>query len=446
MANMASNGIKKRGTVNPYNLMCFLIAIFPILPYWFKIASVNVAYVICLIDCVLVFLLSGTKIPLYSNMAMTFIAQGIIIRIVQLLLAGNVKTLVFYFVTTVALLIAMLHVVNNRNRFIGIINTLVYASGFVSFWGLVEEVTHFNIFSLLNTRGAILNYNSLRFGLLRIISFSSHAIAYCLYLTMMLCLIFYSFQFCQSRKERIVKRMIYLMALANAILTLSRSSLLVLIASQLILLYFASGLKKFIITAIKFIAVAGIVIAVLSVMNSKVLNAVQMFFYMFLAVFNDSYSDSISAAFGNDNLRGIGNRLDLYSWVWQELNGYRVFGKGYGAEFSHRFTFMSGIYTVEDVKTSIEVQYLSTLYYFGIFGMISQLIAYLGTILLCLKDKLAKAYWEENVSFSFVAIVALIACYLEFFAVSQGTDRELYVLIVNLLIVYKANKKFERRT
>lgn len=77
--------------------------------------------------------------------------------------------------------------------------------------------------------------------------------------------------------------------------------------------------------------------------------------------------------------------------------------------------------------------------------MISQLIAYIGTILLCLKDKMAKAYWEEKVSFSFVAIVALIACYIEFFAVSQGTDRELYILIVDLLIVYKANKKFERR-
>ena len=376
---------------------------------------------------------------------MSFIAQGGVILIIQLLLAWNVKTLVFYVVTTIALLIAMLGVVNNRNRFVGVINTLVYASGFVSFWGLVEEVTHFNIFSLLNTRGAVLNYNSLRFGLLRIISFSSHAIAYCLYLTMMLCLIFYSFQFCKNRKERMIKRVIYIIVLANAILTLSRSSLLVLIASQLVLLYFASGLKKFIITAIKLTVVAGIAIAVLSMINSKVLNAVQMFFYMLLAVFNDNYSNSISAAFGNDNLSGIGNRLDLYSWVWQELKGYRIFGKGYGAEFSHRFTFMSGIYTAEDVKTSIEVQYLSTLYYFGIFGMISQLIAYLGTILLCLKDKMAKAYWEEKVSFSFVAIVALIACYIEFFAVSQGTDRELYILIVDLLIVYKANKKFERR-
>lgn len=440
---MASNVRKKKRTVNSYNLMCFLIAIFPILPYWFKIAGINVAYLICLIVCILIFLVFGTKMPLYSNMAMVFIAQGIVVRIIQLFLAGNVKTLVFYFVTTVVLLSAMLHVVNSRNRFIGIINTLVYASGFVSFWGLVEEVTHFNIFSLLNTCDAVLNYNSLRFGLLRIISFSSHAIAYCLYLTMMLCLIFYSFQFCQNRKERIVKHVIYLMALGNAILTLSRSSLLVLIASQLVLFYFASGLKKFIINAIKFAAVAGVVIAILSMINSKVLNAVQMFFYMLLAVFNDSYSNSISAAFGNDNLSGIGNRVDLYSWVWQELKGYRVFGKGYGAEFSHQFTFMSGIYIAEDVKTSIEVQYLSTLYYFGIFGMISQLIAYLGTIFLCLKNKLIKAYWEEKVSFSFVAIVALIACYLEFFAVSQGTDRELYVLIVDLLIVYKANKKFE---
>lgn len=445
MKNMTSNGIKKRGTIDSYNLICFLIAVFPILPYWFKIAGVNVAYVICLIDCVLVFLLSGAKISLYSNVAMAFIAQGVVIRIIQLLLAWNVKTLVFYVVTTIALLIAMLEVVNNRNRFVGVINTLVYASGFVSFWGLVEEVTHFNIFSLLNTRGAVLNYNSLRFGLLRIISFSSHAIAYCLYLTMMLCLIFYSFQFCKNRKERIMKRVIYIMVLANAVLTLSRSSLLVLIASQLVLLYCASGLKKFIIAAIKLTVVAGIAIAVLSMINSKVLNAVQMVFYMLLAVFNDNYSNSISAAFGNDNLSGIGNRLDLYSWVWQELKGYRIFGKGYGAEFSHRFTFMSGIYTAEDVKTSIEVQYLSTLYYFGIFGMISQLIAYIGTILLCLKDKMAKAYWEEKVSFSFVAIVALIACYIEFFAVSQGTDRELYILIVDLLIVYKANKKFERR-
>ena len=61
---MASNGIKKRGTIDSYNLICFLIAVFPILPYWFKIAGVYVAYVICLIDCDLVFLLSGAKISL----------------------------------------------------------------------------------------------------------------------------------------------------------------------------------------------------------------------------------------------------------------------------------------------------------------------------------------------------------------------------------------------
>lgn len=444
MKNMASNGIKKKGTISSYNLLCFLMAIFPILPYWFKIGGVNGSYIICTIDCILILILSRSKILTYFNIAMVLIAQGVIVRLLQLLLAWNIKTLVFYLVTTIVLLSAMLSVINSPRKFIGTINTLVYTSGFVAFWGIVEEVTHFNIFSLLNTRGAILNYNSLRFGLLRIISFSSHAIAYCLYLTMMLCLVFYSFQFCKNRREKTLKQIIYVLVLINAVLTLSRSSLLVLIASQLVLLYFASGFKSFILKALKIIAISGIIIIGLSIVNNKVLNAVQMFIYMLLAVFNDNYSNSISAAFGNDNLSGIGNRLDLYSWVWQELKGYRLFGKGYGASFSHRFTFMSGFYTAEDVKTSIEVQYLSTLYYFGVVGMVSQLIAYGGTVWLCFKDKISKACWENEVSFSFVALVALIACYVEFFAVSQGTDRELYILIIDLLIVYKTNKKFEK--
>lgn len=435
---------KKKGIISAYNLLCFLIILFPILPYWFKLGGTNVSYIICTIICVIIFFMVNAKIPLYINVPMLLIGQGVFIRLIQLFWTGNIKTLLFYFVTTVVLLSAMLEVINSQSKFIGLINALVYTCGFVSFWGFIEEVTHFNIFSLLNTGNDALNYNALRFGLLRIISFSSHAIAYCLYLTMMLCLILYSMQFCRTKRELKIKQLIYIMAVLNAILTLSRSSLILMIISQIFLFYVTSGSRKFIIKAIKVIVIGGLAVAILSMISNKVLNSVKMFLYMLLAVFNDSYSSKISSVFGGDNLSGVGNRLDLYNWVWQELQGHILLGKGFGAEFSHQYTFKVGPYYAVDVKKSIEVQYLSTLYYFGIVGLVSQVIAYCGTIMLCLKNKLSKANWESKLSFSFVAAVALITCYLEYFAVSQGTDREIFVLLIDLLIVYKVNKKFEK--
>ena len=57
-------------------------------------------------------------------------------------------------------------------------------------------------------------------------------------------------------------------------------------------------------------------------------------FLMIAALFDSKVASSISSAFGNDNLMGVGNRFDLYGWVSEKMAGHWLFGHGLYADFS----------------------------------------------------------------------------------------------------------------
>ena len=356
---------------NSSHIIFLLFAIMPIAPYWFKIANINISYILCTLGCIVMLGLRNYRIKLHVNVTFFLILQAIVIRIFQHFINGNYKTVVMYSFTTLIFGILVIHYVSNRKIFLKLIDLLVYISGIISILGIIEEITHFNFFSLFNTTDANLNYNVLRFGILRILSFSSHTIAYCIYTMFLASLTFYTISV--NKKNVKVKKTIYFLLLCNSVMTLSRSAIIVLIVSQFGLLYFYGGFKRVVIVGLKLAILSVIGVGIFSVLNKKILYMVQSMTYMIIAVFNSKYRSIISTNFGGDNLSAFGNRLDLYGWVWDSLRDSKFWGKGIGEKFNYRFYFYSDEWRVSDIKTSIEVQYLSTLFHYGIVGMVSPL-------------------------------------------------------------------------
>lgn len=427
--------------ISQKNIIAIFAFLFPIIPLYFQIAGVNGINALSALFIFCVLMAKGTKVNMKISLSAVSIVVSIwiICRCASFVVSGDMLEIIYFLLRTVGVFYALNKIISNRRYFLLMIKAVVYSCFFVSFFGLVEAVTHFNIFSLLNTTGE-LNYNPLRFGLLRILSFSSHTIVYGIYLMFGLALCLYYMQFVKNSKRQYrVYQIGYILIWINMLLTLSRSSIIAAIVSQLMILYF-SGARKFFINLLKIIVVAAVAMVLLSLAVPKVADMITNVWYMILAMLNDDYASLISSSFGEDNLGGVGNRVDLYAWVAEEMRGHWLWGHGMGAEFSHSYSATNGLYFWMAHKTSIEVQYLDVLYHYGLIGMLTEIAVYLGLLFSAIRNKLSKKNWEPSVGFNGVAFSVFVCYFAAMFAVNQSSDRNIFYLFTMIFLLYNKNK------
>jgi len=339
-------------------------------------------------------------------------------------------------------------IINTKERFDKILDLLIFTATIVGVFGFVEEITHFNVFSMLNTVGSTLNYNPTRFGILRIISFTSHAISYCTYCMLILGILFYRI----STSDTKHKRTLYVSGIiigANAILTLSRISLLGILIEFVLFMYF-SGKRQFLLKVAKYLVIVFAVIGLGCLVSVKFRHGVQMASYVVLALFDDSYISLLRANGFTDNAGGIGNRLDLYNWVFYELKGNFLLGRGASSSFNHAFINHDGY---RQVKESIEVEWLRTLYRYGVIGLVGQIVLMLG---IARKSYLDKLIDKDTISYGKMIFSIFVAYIIVFFGVMQNQDIQVFSIIVMLFLAYqqysgfrvlqiRANKNLDKR-
>ncbi len=436
-----------------YNLLFLLfVALFPILPTYFEVLSFPVYRLIG----ILVVLLGGLycyeqgylkNIPttwengkqwiltLYQDMNLSKLELLFLIWI-----AWKAVTCVFNRAVTNAFWLIMLAViciivvvyVNNMERLNQALDVLIYTAGIVGIFGIIECMTHFNIFNVINTVGAQLNYNPPRFGLLRILSFSSHTIHYCLYCMLILGLIFYRGM---NSDKKIKYAVIYGIVFINAILTLSRSSLLCLFACQIILFYFTDP-KGFWKKMGKLILAGGILGILACLLIPAVREALKSFILMFLVIIDNTLAPEIAANYGTDNIYGIGNRFDLYSWVMEELKGHTLMGVGPWNEFNHLYQIFRDGEWIYQRKIGIEVNYLDLLYKYGIFTLILEVAAYGKAMVTGIFSKDTPMKSEKVLTFSKTCGTLILSYLVCWFAVGQGSEIKLILMIVALFFAY----------
>ena len=125
------------------------------------------------------------------------------------------------------------------------------------------------------------------------------------------------------------------------------------------------------------------------------------------------------------------------------MSGYWLYGHGLYADFSYSFTQSNGVYTWTQTKDSIEVQYLNTLYQFGLWGMITEILSFISLLIFTLKKIRARKTWEKHISFNKIAFATFACYFMELFAVNQSSDKFIFYLFVMLTIIYN-NRMIEK--
>lgn len=431
---MNFHGVRMR--IKKNYIVCLIVCIYSIIPYYFNIFGMSATNIISLI-LIGLFLITIDKGKLFINKCILFYMFVIscVCRSMSMAVNGSLESL-YYLLKILIPFIFFMGAINTKDKFLTMIKMLVYVSGILCIFGILEELTKFNIFSLLNNSGVTLNYNDLRFGLMRIISFTGQTITYGIYTTFCMCLCFYLLNvYGKIKKNKTLLYIIYILQWINVLLTISRSSILCCILSQIILLFFCGMKKAFKI----FILILLVFISVLCIgyfFVPKIQIAVSSLWYMLLAVFDSKYTAYIMNSFGNDNLNAVGHRLSLYKWVFQSMKGKWIFGNGYGAELNYQFRGITNGWHWTAIKNSIEVESLSLLFQYGIVGMIPQILLYLNMLFIGILEKRKKLDFELKLTFNKVITTIMIIYLFYFLANCMGSEEIFFYIILSLVIVY----------
>lgn len=158
------------------NILWFIVVIYPLIPYYFTLFGINATNIVAILISCVIFAIYKERILIFKKDRLFMIyLLACLCQTLSMVINGSMEAL--HYVLKIVLPFYYLTVlIQTKEDFYYVIENVVNASGVLCIFGIIEEVTHFNIFSLLNTSGSTLNYNALRFGLLRIISFTGQAI------------------------------------------------------------------------------------------------------------------------------------------------------------------------------------------------------------------------------------------------------------------------------
>lgn len=426
-------------------LLYVFLALVPILPSYFTaLRGISVYYVISAGFAALsLFFLKGRVRLLRpkSRVLTMFLVLWILAHSVSMILTEGAFHLVMFLLITVVVFVFVSASVNTQESFIGSLHCLIYTSGVVAVFGLIEALTRFNVFSLLNNSGATLNYSTERFGRVRLLSYSWQAIVYGVYLMFCMILLLYCLQFLKKKNAKFVVFIsIYVLLWVNLLLTLSRSSIIAAVFANLLFLYFSGFVRMLKTILITVVCVAALVVLV-ALVFPKAFDLMMKFYFMMVSLIDDSYASEIAASFGT-NLKAEGNRIDLYNWVFKSMKGKWLFGFGQHAQFEYPYKVTDGMYTWTVVKKGIENNYLDTIFRYGLVGAIPEFCMYVSVLVYSFAHR-AKASWEKSVSFNSAVFSVMLAYFLEMFAVNQSSDRMIFYPLIMLFLCYNIRNKFQ---
>ena len=255
--------------------------------------------------------------------------------------------------------------VDSKTKLLKIIDTIIFVALIVAILGIFEELSSVNVFSYLNTDNYVYDTGA-RLGYVRIYSFTSHPITYGLFCMFILMLIFYRMTLPGTRKKKYYITT-YILVFISAMCTFSRSSIIFIIISQLLLLWFC-GYRKFIERMVEITLLIIIALLIISYAFSEIGRMIQETSILVLAVFSDTYTQKLKALGYQWDTSGVADRFDLWKIVFNRMKDHWLFGHGPGTTLTNVFLTNSAGNQYE--KTSIEGQPLLVLFRYGIFAAI----------------------------------------------------------------------------
>lgn len=241
---------------------------------------------------------------------------------------------------------------------------------------IIESLTKINLYDFIcNDKVTYAFANEIRFGIVRNRGLFSVSINNGAFLTMNLCLCCY-----RMITERLKKyKIMYLLILIAAFLGISRVIWIYISISQIVIFLGLKSSKK-----VKLLLFLGLLICAFWIIG---LTFPSSFFGSFCRMIDEMIDTTLSGIFINSNsqvksesgLYGIGARFELWEWIFDATKDSLFWGNGFYETFRH-------VYTVDTVKTSIEVTYLFRLFKTGIIGMSGLIMLQISSLISSIKN------------------------------------------------------------
>lgn len=410
-------------------LFCELLMFYVLIPTRGRIFGITFGANLVLLICFIGQFLTSKKltrdIPRYCMAYIIISVFCILIHFADRSIVNNViaiiKLIAPFYVVVVG--------IQNMDQFERILKLIVNIFTVYSIFGILETITHFNIFDAITKTKVVHEHaNSLRFGLARNRGLADVSINNGMLLCLVLCIAAYVLIYA-TKKERKWYQISYILIFLDAFLTLSRAIWLELLITQILIFIVLAPKSKLKIIG-KIIAIGVIGALLLVCISPELLEKIS---FVFSGMFSSTY-DAITGAETSevtDMSYGVGHRFALWTWVWEKAQGNLIFG----SSASNPFIYIS---PTGYVKESIEVMWLFKLYNTGFVGLLGYILFQAGSIKCMIRgNRLEKEiYKDKRVTFNYVMLVATLLYFVTQFSCSAFEDLKFYYIILALLFCY----------
>lgn len=401
-------------------IIIFLMVLFCVVPVNYYVGPLNFPRILALLIIFIFFVLKrNMNIKRLGRNNILFWLY-IILHVVQIICVGNFIQAFAYFVSYFIVAYIGIHVLQNEDNLYRFIDYLILCSFILSLLGLIEAFSGRYLI-----QGELLDaQDGMRYGILRCTATFGHPIAFGTFQAIVALMAFYRITTNISRQKKRRLIILYCFIVLSCFLTVSRLAICMYIAGQILSLW-KIGISKFLKYVFLVIFLFIFVVIIFECLGID----------FFTSLVSDFIS-GIQSLFGinnsaqtNGNAIGFGNRLDLYSWVIDDVGDSWLFGKGADAEFAYE---MYEWFT----KTSIEVQYLNIYFHFGTVGLVSLIISYIANIIYFVKNKRKSLQTEKKLQLNTVLLIIFVVYYIVLFGVQETDTLSIYCLLVSVGIAY----------
>lgn len=390
--------------------------LYPILPVNYYIGSLSYSN-LCSMMIIIIYLLGIKNKKIINIFKFNFFFWlYLVVYAIFVFCTTNYLVGVAWIFSTILVSLVLIDIIRTEEQFFKIINMIICSSVILSIIGIFEAFTHIYLI-----QGNLLEVSeNMRYGILRATGPFGICINYGLYQAISAIIIFYkkTDNRLKCKKSKLLN-VAYVLVIFSVFLSVSRLAMCLFIAVQAIL-YLQLGLKKALRNFCIGIIIIAILIIILDTIGFSIFDLINDFtvsFYELIGI-NVEYKTSKTIDFGN--------RIDLYEWVINDMNGKTLLGKGLEAGFMHKIADWC-------TKTSIEVHYLNVFYHCGYVGLMFLILSYANTIKYFFKNRNID---KEKNSFIKVLLTIFVIYYICLFGIQETDLTRFYCELVAIGIAY----------
>lgn len=416
------------------DLVAWTVGLYLMLPKFIRLGPLSVYTLVILAVCAFLCLWDKVRIPYYSLGNVGWDVRGVLI-LLAMVHHNEYSAIILYITAPVLLYLLMMHDIRGENRLNRILDVLIWCSAINALICFVEVLTGFNLPIALCNDGTMVYNPMYRYGILRVYGAFVNPINNGVFAMMMSAVALYRiYSGNLTGGKRKLFWCVWAANIAVVILTSSRAAMLSAAAVNLVILWMA-GAFRLNAKVLTLFVVALVAMVLLVLIPNPLSEQIQEMILSVLQVVDDLFGTNfVDGAASQETVEGVGNRLELFDWVIDATGSDYVFGKGRAAKFEYVMNQFG------HTKKSIENQYLSEYFRYGLVGLCGKVFLFV-TLLVSSFWRM----WKERragvkLGMNSVLFVVYLAYFLSLFTVAQNEEEKLFYLLVVLGEIYSRNR------